>query len=64
MDRLHSIYARVAAYIEAVKDAALDKLGYFLLPSELYTELAKRGNSGEKHQFILGDLTKVLTHMS
>ena len=51
------------AYLEAVKHAALDKLGYFLLPSELFSELAKRGNSGGKHQFILGDLAKVLTHI-
>ncbi|MDE3743460.1 type I restriction-modification system subunit M [Maribacter polysaccharolyticus] len=52
-----------AEYIEAVRDAALDKLGYFLLPSELFSELARRGNSGGKHQFILGDLTRVLTHI-
>jgi len=52
-----------AAYLEAVKDAALDKLGYFLLPSELFSELARRGNAGGKNQFILGDLAKVLTHI-
>ncbi|WP_339848263.1 type I restriction-modification system subunit M [uncultured Dokdonia sp.] len=52
-----------AAYMEAIKDAALDKLGYFLLPSELFSELARRGNAGGKHQFILGDLAKVLTHI-
>ena len=51
------------AYLEAVKHAALDKLGYFLLPSELFSDLAKRGNSGGIHQFILGDLAKVLTHI-
>tara|TARA_R110002051_G_scaffold181460_1_gene250943 strand:+ start:10037 stop:11641 length:1605 start_codon:yes stop_codon:yes gene_type:complete len=56
-------HAQEAAYLEAVKDAALDKLGYFLLPSELFSELAKRGNSGGKHQFILGDLAKVLSHI-
>ena len=28
----------VVTYLEAVKDAALDKLGYFLLPSELFTD--------------------------
>ena len=47
----------------AIKDATLDKLGYFLKPSELFSELARRGNSGGKHQFILGDLAKVLTHI-
>ena len=56
-------HAQEEAYLEAVKDAALDKLGYFLLPSELFTELAKRGNSGGKHQFILDDLAKVLAHI-
>ncbi|MCL4170392.1 UNVERIFIED_CONTAM: hypothetical protein GTU68_019368, partial [Idotea baltica] len=48
---------------EAVKDAALDKLGYFLLPSELFSELARRGNAGGKSKFILGDLAKVLSHI-
>ncbi len=56
-------HAQETAYLDAVKDAALDKLGYFLLPSELFSELARRGNSGGKHQFILGDLAKVLTHI-
>ncbi len=50
-------------FIEAIKDAALDKLGYFLLPSELFSELARRGNSGGKHKFILSDLAKVLSHI-
>ena len=56
-------HAQEAALIEALRDAALDKLGYFLLPSELFSELAKRGNSGGKNEFILGDLAKVLTHI-
>lgn len=50
-------------YMAAIKDAALDKLGYFLEPSELFSELARRGNAGGKHQFILGDLAKVLNHI-
>lgn len=56
-------HAQETNLIEALKDAALDKLGYFLLPSELFSELAKRGNSGGKNNFILGDLSKVLTHI-
>ena len=52
-----------AAYMDAVKDAALDKLGYFLQPSELFSELARRGNAGGKNHFILGDLGKVLTNI-
>ncbi|AWV97700.1 type I restriction-modification system subunit M [Arcticibacterium luteifluviistationis] len=54
-------HAQADEYLDAVKGAALDKLGYFLKPSELFSELAKRGNSGGKEQFILGDLGKVLT---
>ncbi len=30
-------------FIEAIKDEALEKLGYFLKPEELFTEVAKRG---------------------
>ena len=45
----------------AIKDAALDQLGYFLKPSELFSELARRGNSEGKSKFILDDLSKVLT---
>ena len=56
-------HAQEADFMAAIKDAALDKLGYFLEPSELFSELARRGNGGGKHQFILGDLAKVLNHI-
>jgi len=56
-------HAQEAELVEALRDAALDKLGYFLAPSELFSELARRGNAGGKNQFILGDLAKVLTHI-
>lgn len=32
------------AYIEAIREEALEKLGYFLKPSELFSAVAKRGN--------------------
>lgn len=48
------------ALLDAVKDEALDKLGYFLKPSELFHELARRGNAEGKSKFILDDLSKVL----
>ena len=48
------------AYLEAVKAEALDELGYFLKPSELFHQIAKRGNEGA---FILDDLTKVLSNI-
>lgn len=49
------------ALLEAIRYEALDKLGYFLKPSELFSELARRGNAGGKNNFILGDLANVLT---
>ncbi len=49
--------------MEEIKLDALENLGYFLKPSELFSELAKRGNGGGKHNFILGDLAAVLTHI-
>lgn len=51
------------AYLDEVKHAALDKLGYFLKPNELFSELAKRGNAEGKSKFILDDLAKVLTNI-
>ena len=51
-------------YLDAVRQMALDTLGYFLKPSELFSEMARRGNSDGKSKFILDDLTKVLTHIS
>lgn len=49
--------------LTAIKDEALDKLGYFLKPSELFSELARRGNAEGKSKFILADLAKVLTNI-
>ena len=53
------------AYIEAIKEESLEKLGYFLKPSELFSEVAKRGNneSEKAHTFILEDLQKILTNI-
>lgn len=56
---------QAAAYIEAIKEESLEKLGYFLKPSELFSEVAKRGNSdveGENN-FILEDLQKILNNI-
>ena len=52
-------------YIEAIREEALEKLGYFLKPSELFSEVAKRGNSDEegKDNFILEDLQKILNNI-
>ena len=37
-------------YLEAIKEEALEKLGYFLKPSELFSEVAIRGNSDGRRQ--------------
>ena len=65
-------------YIDAIREEALEKLGYFLKPSELFSSVAKRGNfndEGEplvkedttsyslKSNFILEDLQKILNNV-
>ena len=53
-------------YIEAIKEESLEKLGYFLKPSELFGEVAKRGSSTSSDtvsNFILEDLQKILTNI-
>lgn len=62
-----------AAFIEAIKEEALEKLGYFLRPEELFTEVAKRGKGKNeedvdkfdesKTNFILEDLQKILINI-
>lgn len=57
-------------YINALEEAALDELGYFLKPNELFHAIAMKGsnqldseNAGESHNFILGDLAKILKNI-
>lgn len=54
-----------AAYIEAIREESLEKLGYFLKPSELFSEVAIRGNSDVEgiSNFILEDLQKILNNI-
>ncbi|WP_340201927.1 type I restriction-modification system subunit M [Ascidiimonas sp. W6] len=67
-----------AAYIEAIREESLEKLGYFLKPSELFSAVAKRGNFddegkplvkeesgtyGNTSNFILEDLQKILNNI-
>jgi len=49
------------AYLEAVSDATLDALGYFLKPSELFSAVAKRGSKAGN--FILEDLARILNNI-
>jgi len=55
--------AEGAEIINAVKDATVKELGYFLKPSELFHAIALKGNNqadthqqGDGHNFILPDL--------
>ena len=64
-------------YLEAIKEQSLIKLGYFLKPSELFSEIAKRGNAEAKEKtakktddkansnsnFILDDLANILRNI-
>jgi type I restriction enzyme M protein len=49
-------------YIEAIKEESIEKLGYFLKPEELFSQVATRGN-GTANNFILEDLTKILRNI-
>lgn len=59
------------AYLEAVRTEALEELGYFLRPSELFSQIASRGNvkrndaTDEEHAstFILDDLQRILNNI-
>lgn len=59
-------------YIEAIREEAIEKLGYFLKPEELFTQVAQRGMGANKDEdsfdesktnFILEDLQGILTNI-
>ena len=53
-------------YLEAIREEALGSLGYFLKPTELFKELARKGNNSKEEgtsNFILDELTQVLRHI-
>jgi type I restriction enzyme M protein len=50
-------------FLEAVKEESISHLGYFLKPSELFAELAKRGSGNGTSNFILQDLALILKHI-
>ena len=52
--------------LDAIRAEAVEQLGYFLKPSELFSEVTKRGNSkGEEgaSTFILDDLQRILNNI-
>src|SRR5688572_19438903 len=52
-------------YLEAIREEAVESLGYFLKPSELFSAVARRGNGNGKHgnPFILEDLQRILNNI-
>lgn len=53
-------------YIEAIREEALDKLGYFLKPTELFCEIAVKGastSSASNSNFIIEDLQRILINI-
>lgn len=48
--------------LTAIKEEAIERLGYFLKPSELFHKVAEKGAQKENN-FILEDLTAVLKHI-
>jgi type I restriction enzyme M protein len=61
-----------AQYLDAIKEESLGKLGYFLKPSELFSEIARRGNANDfdedsngeaQSNFILEDLAAILNNI-
>ena len=49
-------------YLDTIKDESIEKLGYFLKPEELFSQIAIRGN-GQNNNFILEDLAKILRNI-
>ena len=59
-----------AEIVQAVQDAAVKQLGYFLKPSELFHAVALKSNNqldtenrGDGHNFILADLARILKNI-
>lgn len=52
-------------YLKAIREEAVESLGYFLKPSELFSAVARRGNGNGKHgdTFILEDLQRILNNI-
>src|SRR5687768_934540 len=52
-------------YLDAIREEAVESLGFFLKPSELFSSVARRGNGNGKHgnTFILEDLQRILNNI-
>lgn len=51
-------------YLDAIREEALEALGYFLKPAELFSEVTKKGNSDKGGDtFILEEIQKILNNI-
>ncbi|MGB0432304.1 MAG: type I restriction-modification system subunit M, partial [Bacteroidia bacterium] len=64
--------ANAAEYLEAVKEEAIEQLGYFLKPTELFSQIAERGNTvladdataeEKKSILIIEDIERILNNV-
>ena len=63
-DELEEDSPKGQEYLSAVRDMALEQVGFFLKPSELFSEMVRRSNAEGEENFILEDLTAVLNNIT
>lgn len=61
-DQLDETTKQGQEMLSAIKEEAIERLGYFLKPSELFHKVAEKG-AQKTDNFILSDLTAVLKHI-
>lgn len=60
---LNSDFKQSEEYISAIREEALEALGYFLKPEELFSEVTKKGNSLGENTFIIEDVQRILNNI-
>lgn len=64
-DQLEEGTAKGDEYLAAVRDMALEQVGYFLTPNELFGKIVERSQSEDKEErFILEDLAAIFNHIT
>lgn len=61
-DQIDETTKQGAEMLTAIKEEAIERLGYFLKPSELFHKVAEKG-ARKTDNFILEDLTAILKHI-
>lgn len=63
-DELDESTPKGQEYLAAVKEMALESVGFFLKPSELFSEMVRRSGGEGEENFILEDLKTVLNNIT